>query len=88
MWDDARLPSKLLKRERPTSLFSGQLHQPLGHQDDLSNSVDQDPKMNISYQTYERVKLNFADEDSMYYMAGGNSSFDNEDPNISVKLRN
>lgn len=44
--------------------------------------------MSISYQTYERVKLNLAEEDSMFYMSGGNSSLDNEDPSISVKLRN
>lgn len=30
--------------------------------------------MNILYQTYERVKLNLAEEDCMYNMAGGNSS--------------
>lgn len=42
--------------------------------------------MNISYQTYERVKLNFTEEDSMYYMDGGNSSLDNEDPNIPQQI--
>lgn len=50
VWDDARLPSQLLKRERPTSLLSGLLHQPLCHQDDLSSSVDQD-QARISKQT-------------------------------------